>query len=300
MRWFLKRISSRSAPAVFGNETWQKHQSDFDKLVKKKVLVRSSNLAEVDCELCDEVHQCQIREDKGRLFYVCENGAGKKEISDKDAALFEYDDVAFCQLLASELGLKTDGNGKKDARYIGQYQGQRMKANVFYIRTDDDAARGNFGSGSKVLISNTGVAGTDEEGVFYCALSDILAPNSSKHIFDKTAYEKSILGAKRVLFDKKNGHLHLDGKRIYTATLKNIEFYFLSYLWDNWEKQSPYGDIHYFVREKMGKTAKTDWADTAQKFCQKVKSDIKKSCKAIDKIITRPTTGHYMMADPLA
>jgi hypothetical protein len=300
MRWFLERISSRSVPIIFGNETRQKHQSDFDKLVKKKILVRSSNLAEVDCELCDEGHQCQIREDKGHLFYICENGAGKKEINDKDAALFQYDYAAFRQLLASELGLKTDGNGKKDARYIGQYQGQRMKANVFHLRTDDDAERGGLGSGPRVLVSNTGIAGADEDGVFYCALSDILVPSPSKNIFDKAAFEKCVSGAKRISFDKKNGQLYFDGKRIYTAPLKGIEFYFLSYLWDNWEKQSPYGDIHHFVRDKMGKTASTDWTDTAQKFCQKVKSGIKKSCRAIDKIITKPKTGHYMMADPLA
>lgn len=300
MRWFLERSSSRSLPIFFGGKTRQEHQGDFDKLIKKKIIVRSSNLAEVDCELCDEGHQCQIREHKGHLFYICENGAGRKEISDKDAALFEYDDAAFRQLLASELGLKTDGNGKKDAHYVGQYQGQRMKADVFYLRTDDDTRHDIFGSGPRVLVSNTGIAGTDEDGIFYCALSDILAPSSSKNIFDKSAFEKCVSGAKRVSFDKKNGHLFLDGKRVYTAPLKSIEFYFLSYLWDNWEKQLPYGDIHRFVRDKMGKTASTDWADTAQKFCQKVKSGIKKSCKAIDKIIIRPKTGHYMMADPLA
>jgi hypothetical protein len=295
MRWFLEYTTSRSLPIFFGNRTRQEHQGDFEKLVKKKVLVRSSsNLAEIDCELCDEGHQCQIRENNGHLFYVCENGAGRKEISDKDAALFEYDDDAFRKLLADELGLKTDGTGSKDARYLGQYQGQKMKAKVVYLRTDEDVARGGFDAGPSILVSNVGIAGTGADGVFYCALADILTPSSSKNIFDKTAFEKNIASPKRVFFDKKNGHLYLDGKRIYTASLTGPEFRFLSYLWDNWEKQLPYRDIHQFVRGKMGK----DVADNPPNFCAKMKSNIKNTCKTIDKIITIPTRGRFMMADP--
>ncbi len=299
MWWFLERISSRSLPIIFGNKTRQEHRGDFEKLVKKKVLVRSSNLEEIDCELCDKGHQCQIRNDNGHLFYVCENGAGRKEISDEDAALFEYNDAAFRKLLASELGLKIDVVGPRDERYIGQYRGQKIEAKVFYLRTEEEAARKDFGSGPRVLVANTCITENDEQGVFYCVLAYTLSPADSKHIFDKTAFERNIFGGRRVLFDKKEGQLHLDGKRIYTAPLNSVEFYFISCLWDKWEQQLPYGDIHHFVRDKMRKNASTDWADTAQKFCQKVKSNIKKSCKVINKIITIPTIGHYMMADPL-
>ncbi len=100
---------------------------------------------------------------------------------------------------------------------------------------------------------------------------------------------------RRVVFDKQTGNLSLDDKRIYTASLNGSEYFFLSLLWDNWEQQVPYSEIHVFVRGKIG----SDVADTPKNFCAKMKSAIKKECKGIDSIITIPTSKHFMMADPI-
>lgn len=308
MRWFLERISARSSPIQFGIKERREHSDAFEKLVRKKVLVRIANLDEVDCTLCGEDHQCQVREEDGTLFYVCENGCGRKEISDDDVAIFEYDNAAFCRLLAGDFGLKTDdGSIKDEAAYaadtffrLGTYQDKKVKATVYYLRTSDAHEPSAFfeevGNAPKVLITNTDEPNLarGKEGTRFCVLATALAPISSKEVFYRMGVARCFDDVRRVQFDKKNGHLLLDGKRIYTAALDSWHYYFLLCLWEGWMQQLPHGDIHHFVRSKMGK----DVADGAQKFCQKMKNEIKKTCKKIDTIITTPTTGHYMMADP--
>jgi hypothetical protein len=192
MRWFLERINAPRLPIIFGIESRSKNPGDFSKLEKRSVLKRDANLAEWECNLCHDERLWQIHDEDGSLFYICQNGCGKIPLSDEDVLVFEYDDNAFRQLLAKELGLITSGAIAKDSRYIGQYQGRKSKQKVFYLRTDNEAARCGFGLGSRVLVSNTGVAETDEDGVSYCALSDILAPISAKTIFDKLAFRKVV------------------------------------------------------------------------------------------------------------
>ncbi len=309
MQWFLERITAKSLPINFGIKEKREHPDDFAKLISKGVLTRTQNLDSIDCDLCDDSHECQVRNDNGTLFYVCENGCGKRILTDDDLALYEYDNNAFLKLVADEFGIKTNGGTFSDeAAYtdnsfygIGAYESGKIKAEAYYLRTEDAHEPSSYferiSNATKILITNTAkpdmVSG--KEGTLYCVLADTLAVSANKHIFDKAKFAKCLEGVRRVRFDKKNGHLFLDNKRIYTAPLNSQEFYFLLCLWENWQKQMPHADIHYFIREQTGK----DTNDTAQKFCQKVKSEIKKKYKAIDTIITIPTTGHYMMADPL-
>ncbi|MDL1953046.1 hypothetical protein FBR07_02600 [Candidatus Uhrbacteria bacterium UHB] len=309
MQWFLERISARSLPIQFGIRERREHLDDFEKLIRKKILVRAANLDAVDCTLCGEDHQCQVREEDGALFFICENGCGRQELTDDDVAIFEYDNAAFLHLLATEFGLKTnDGSIKDEADYatdafyrLGTYKDKKVKATVYYLRTGDLHEPSSFfenaSNSPKVLITNTAEPNLvhGKEGTRYCILADALVPTANKEIFYKMGIVRCFDDVRRVQFDKKNGHLSLDGKRIYTAALESPQYYFLLYLWDNWMKQVPHGDIHYFVRGKMGKQV----ADDSQKDCQKIKGEIKQKCKKIDEVISVPTVGHYMMADPV-
>lgn len=308
MQWFLERIGANNLPISFGIKDKQEHPDDFALLVKKGVLKRGNNLESVPCDLCDGDHECQVRENNGELCYVCENGCGKKTLSDEDLAVYEYDNDAFLKLIAEEFGLKTNGGSFSDEAAhsensfyrVGSYEDKTIKADVYYLRTDaahePSSLFEHLGNGTKVLITNTEkptmVWGKD--GTRYLVLSDALS-SSSKHIFDATKLKKCLEGVRRVRFDVKQGHLFLDENRIYTAGLNSPEHQFLACLWTRWQEQVSHADIHQFVREAMGK----DVADTAQKFCNKMKSNIKKSCAGIDTLITIPTTGHYMMADPV-
>lgn len=310
MQWFLERITS-PLPVRFGIKERTEHAADFAKLVEKKILKHSSNLDSVDCCFCEELHECQVRNDGGKLSYVCDNGSGKKKLTDADVAIFEYDNDAMLGLLNQELGLVIDaGSHKEKASYssntfyrIGLYQdkSKKLKVECYYLRSGDGsepsihfAAQGNA---PRMLITNTlraDIAGSGKEHLSTCALSDILATDK-KSVFSKAAFIECFDPVRRVRFDKKNGHLLLDEKRIYTAPLGSGPYFFLLYLWEKWMQQLPYADIHGFVRGKLGK----DVEDTAEKFCQKMKSEIKGKCKKIAEIITIPTIGHYMMADPL-
>jgi hypothetical protein len=52
--------------------------------------------------------------------------------------------------------------------------------------------------------------------------------------------------------------------------------------------------VYDFVRKKIGKGV----ADTAQKYCNKVKSAISKDCPDIVKVLTQPQKNEYMLRTP--
>lgn len=315
MMWFLERISASSLPIDFGIKERTEHPDDFAKLTQKKILKHSSNLDTLGCDFCDgdEKHDCQVRENKGKLSYICDNGNGMKNLTDEDVAIFDYDNANFLKTLTDELRLSIDGGSHKDeASYsndaffrLGIYEdkAKKMKVEVYYLRNSDafePTIRFNeLGSLPKMLITNTMRADliAGKENLFTCVLADIILPAGKKNIFDKSAFDKCFDAMRRVRFDRKDGHLLLDNKRIYTSPLNGNHYSFLSYLQDKWMQQVPYTDIHHFIKgEANGKKTKDE---TSQKFCQKIKNEIKTKCKDIDKIITSPTNGHYMMADPL-
>ncbi len=315
MRWFLERISARSLPIDFGIKERTEYPDDFAKLIQQKIIKHTSNLDTVDCGFCegDDKHECQVRESKNKLSYVCDNGNGTKKLTDEDVAIFEYDNSNLLKTLTRELGLSVDGASHKDeASYsndaffrLGVYENKnkKMKVEIYYLRNNDafePTIRFNeLGNLPKMLITNTMRADliTGKENLFTCVLLDILGPSGKQNIFDKDAFEKCFDAVRRVRFDKKDGHLFLDNKRIYTAPLNGNHYSFLSFLQNKWMQQIPYADIHQCIKgDADGKKTKDE---TSQKFCQKIKNEIKTKCKAIDKIITTPTNGHYMMADPL-
>jgi hypothetical protein len=319
MLWFLQRISARSLPIDFGIKERTEYKDDFAKLIQKKIIKHSSNLDTVDCDFCDDddKHECQVREKKGKLSYVCDNGHGTKNLTDEDVAIFEYDNNNLLKTLTSELELSVDGASHKDeASYssdaffrLGVYEdkNRKMKVEVYYLRNNDafePTIRFNeLGNLPKMLITNTMRADLiiGKENLFTCVLSEIVA-SSGKSIFNKTAFEKCFDAVRRVRFDKKDGHLILDGSRVCTVPLIGNHYSFLSCLWDRWMEQVPYSDIYQSVKNDAGGKKTKD--ETAPKFCHKIKNEIKTNCskanqKLIDKIITIPTTGHYMMADPL-
>lgn len=306
MQWFLERIGANNLPISFGVKDKREHTEDFAALVRAGALKRVSNLDCVPCDLCDEDHECQVRENGGELSYVCENGCGKKTLVDEDLAVYEYDNDTFLKFLAVEFGLKTDGAFADEAAYsenafyrVGSYENKTVKAEVYYLRTgavhEPSSLFEKLGNGTKVLITNTQkpVMVWGKDGTRYCVLADTLS-SSSKHIFDATKFKKCFEGVRRVRFDTKQAQLFLDGTLVYTAGLNSPEHHFLACLWEKWQQQVPHGDIHHFVRDAMGSGVE----DRPQVFCPKMKSSIKKSYAGIDAIITIPTTGHYMMADP--
>lgn len=304
MRWFLERITARSPRVSFGIADEKEHGAEFAVLVAKKVLKRVSNLESVECELCDDGHECQVRNDEGVLSYVCENGAGKKLLTDEELAVYEYDHDAFTNLIAEELGIQaTDAAARLDEPLsaLGSYTTGTATMQVFYLRTHDAKEASlrfsALGNEPRILLTNLAEVSlaAGAEATRQCPLVDILAKPKAKTLLDTKAFKARIGGAQRVRFEPSQGHLFVDGTLVYTAGLKSPEYYFLAYLWDRWQEQVPHGDILRFVREKMG----TKVEDRAQVFCPKMKSSIKKDCAVdIDDIITKPTTGHYMMADP--
>ncbi len=315
MKWFLERISAPSLPISFGIKERTEHLEDFAKLVQKKILKHSNNLDTVDCDFCDgeENHECQVRNKDGKLSYVCDNGNGTKKLTDEDVAIFDYDNDNFLKILTNELGLAVDGGSHKDeASYsndaffrLGVYEdkAKKMKVDVYYLRNSDGfepSLRFNeLGNSPKMLITNTMRADiiAGKENLFTCVLSEIISSSEKRNILDKNAFTKCFDEIRRVRFDKKEGHLFLDNKRIYTTSLGGNHYSFLSFLWDKWMRQIPYYEIYQFIKDEADDRKTKD--ETAQKFCQKIKNEIKTKCEDIDKIITTPTSGHYMMADPL-
>lgn len=311
MKWFLERISERSLPIRFGAKDKKEHPEDFDKLVQRSILQHTSNLEVIDCEFCDEPHECQVRNDKGKLSYVCDNGNGKRRLTDEELAIYEYNNDNLLKAIANELGLTLDtGSNKSKTIYqeglyrLGTYENKEkaIKADAYYLRNQNAFEPTlqflQTGNAPKVLITNTIRAEiiANIENLFTCILGDIILPTKDKNLFSKTAFIQCFDGVRRVRFDRKNGTLFLDNTLIYAAPIGGVEFHFLDYLWNNREKQLLHEDIYRYIVKKMGKK---EFGRTAQNLSAKIKSDIKKECKKIDQIIRIPTVGYLMMADPL-
>lgn len=307
MRWFLEKISASDLPVIFGIQNRRAYPTDFDKLVQTDVIVRRGNVDAVECAVCKEA-TCQVREKNGKLFYVCDNGCGRFNLTDEDVALYEYDNAGFLRLLCAELGIKNNGRFDDEAAYtdatffrVGTYNFKGNDIDVFYLRTDDAFEPSEYleqmSDTPKMLLANIAKPqmAFGKTGTLYCTLADILAPATSSKLFSKPKFAKCFERVRRVHFDVSEGHLSLDGTIIYTAGLNSPEYYFLKYLWQHWEEQVPHGDTHKFIREGMGH----DVEDNPQVFTPKMKSSIKKTCPMINTIIKKPTTGHYMMSDPI-
>lgn len=316
MKWFLEKISNNSLPIYFNTTEKKIHSEEFNKLLNKNIIKLIDYSNEIDCEFCDDenAHQSQIRRKNKKVFYICENGNGTKYYKDEELAIFEYDNKKFLETISEELNISIDRGSHKDEAYysnntffrLGLYEdkNKKLKVEVFYLRNNEDAEASirfnELGNSSKMLITNkmrADLAIKDKQNLFTCVLSEIITTKNKNKIFDKKLFEQSFDEVRRVRFDKKNGHLFLDSKRIFTTSLKSPHYYFLTYLWDNWMQQKTYSEIRTFIINENNKEKNKD--ETAQKFCQKIKSEIKKNCKDIDKIITTPTTGYYMIADPI-
>lgn len=307
MQWFLDRISKSALPISFGIAERIKYPTDFAKLIAKKILVQGSNLEMIDCQLCDEGHECAVRDAEKQIFYVCENGGGRKTITNEELAIFEYNNDAFLRLLAVELGIKTLGDGSfpdegthhKQVLYsIGTLYHQKVSGEVLYLRTNDDAEIelyvAQVRTGAKIILSNTHKPqlAMPMENVFFVLLADILEKGDAW--FDKEKFTASLEGIRRVQIVRQTGQIYLDGKLKYTPEKEGPHYWFLLYLWDAWEVPRSYEDIYQYVRGKMGKEVE----DTAKNFCQKMKAQIKKENPSIEKIVKVSSRGYYMMTDP--
>lgn len=313
MEWFLKRISAKNLPIQFGIKERNKYPKEFEYLVEKKVLKHIGNLDIVDCDLCEEAHDCQVRAEDGKVYYICDNGNGSENLTNEQLAIFEYENANFLKLLTSELNIKTDRRSYKDeASYstgsffrLGEYEdkAKKLKVEVYYLRNSDDFEASicfsGLGSTPKVLITNAerGDIISGKDNLFTCILTENLSTKMGTSFLDKKAIAKSLDSARRVRFDKKQGHLLFDEKLLYTASLGGNHYLFLSALWDKWMQQLSYTEIYSSVKNSLDGKSTRD--ETAQKFCQKMKNEIKNKCSKIEDIITTPTTGHYMMADPI-
>lgn len=303
MRWFLERITARSPRVSFGIADKKEHGVGFAALVAKKVLKRVSNLESVECELCEEGHECQVRNDDGVLSYVCENGGGKKLLTDEELTVYEYDHPAFTELIAQELGIQAaDATARSGDPFsaLGSYTTETATTQVFYLRTHDAQEASlrfaTMGNEPRVLLTNLAevslAAGAD--ATRQCALADILAKPKAKTLFDAKAFRARMEGAQRVRFDPSQAQLFVDGTLVYTAGLGSPEHHFLTYLWDHWQQQVAHREIAAYVKKKLGR----DVEDAASKACHKMKAAVKKEYADIDDILVTPTSGHYMLREP--
>jgi hypothetical protein len=316
MKWFLERISGDTLPVEFGYSERQQYKNDFELLIQKKTILHSGNLNEIDCTLCeDDDHSCQARNDNGRLFYVCDNGNGTQELTNEMLAIYRFHPQNFMTFLCEELGIEIDRGSHKDEAYytqnsfyrLGTYADKKKKISfeVYYLRNKNDFEASmhfsNSGTSNQLLITNTMKADLPQKDIYSCVLSMILNTQNNEDVFETKLFLESFEAHRRVHFDTKEGNLLIDGKRILTVGKDGHHHHFLSFLWKNWMKQKTHDEVRTYV---MSKTKDQGKSETGQKFCQKLKSEIKKKCTAenqtvFDTIITTPTTGHYMMADPL-
>ena len=134
-------------------------------------------------------------------------------------------------------------------------------------------------------------------------IADIVELKKNSLAWDAKSFQEQILAAfQQVAFYSSNGDLVVLGKSVGNITPSSPEYFFTYTLWDNFNQPVSHESIFSYCKEQLGK--KDDYTDTAQAFCNKMKSNIKKQLKnsIVDKIIVSTKTPNglnaYKMTNP--
>ena len=307
MRWFLERIAETRGPVEFGYDAGKK--DDFDKLLSLGILEHTSNMSEVECNLCNEDDSPQVREDGGKLSYICNYGEGRQDLKSDELAIYRYQDQALYDTIISELGIKqekakvTDEGYYEKLMHLGYIKAGKQKAQVVLLPSDKDSELSLYINemplGPVVFLTplhKPDVLRTPSTA-YFVPLESLLTKGEG--LFSKHIFTESLAGIRRIQFDKQTGNLYLDGDLACALGLNNPHYFFMLSLWDHWQVPQTHADIYAIVKSEL----KREVEDTASKFCQKMKSEIKGKCtarhrKTIDQIVIKPSTGLYMLTDP--
>lgn len=300
MDWFFERLNSSAEP-VFGHKDKSNHKKEFAQLLALGLLKEIDIATEIECTLCDDGHHSTPFQNDDGFFVVC--GSSKRKVEEDELRVWTINYDKFLQLIKDTLGItgKTidETQGDKKLWKLGTNTTKHNTLHYYYLRQDSplefERLRNDVHdvrNAHNVIFTNTDtVGGPDNQNQF---IPLHLLVDGGKAFFSVKKLEELLIKRRRVQFDTRTGNLYLDGNLLHAFGTSNEQKYFIEKLWNDFEQPVSNTDVYDFVRKKIGKGV----ADTAQKYCNKVKSAISKDYPDIVKVLIQPQKNEYMLKTP--
>jgi hypothetical protein len=309
MQWFFARISTKFYPVYFGYRFKKDHNNDFDILNQQKIITHSSNIDEIECDLCDESHTTLIRQDGSRLFIVCENGCGVRDVQSEELAIYEYQTTQLLSLFLSSLGMRQANISENVIGLLwnlGSHKFDDTEYQMFFSNDIDKIDSGHLSiinAFPNTILFYTGVPRrTLPQLICTIPFLETIQKITKKVVsIDK---EKIFLHVRshtrHVLFH--NGDIIINGEKLGHIPLSTADYFFVERLWQKFNIPVSHDDLFTYCKEKL---KKNDYTDTAQKFCNKRMSSIRKilgNKEKVDSIFisekTKSGSNGYKMKSP--
>lgn len=300
------RFSYQELQNFLGNET----AGFLDKL---KFLEEDSPAKSVFCPSCQNEHEAVVISKKEAFLVCTDEDTGRIPIDPQTLKRWQFNLPKFLELAAKELKIKGDVKNvvANDLWLIGTLQKDSRRFLIFYSRTNDLNLYKTFFDAFKspvrafVVFTNTETLSINLERAeaVVVPIADIVELKKNSLTWDaKTFHEKIITALRQVAFYPNNGDLVVLGKTLGTITPSSPEYFFTLALWESFNQPVSHNDIFSYCKERLGK--QQDYTDTAQAFCNKIKSNIKGLIKndAVNRIFVSTKTPNglnaYKMTNP--
>ena len=314
----LKKLLNNLAfhsPATLSKEEGDKHPKELEVLLSLGVLKQDTFPQERWCPSCESESVPIQTISKERAYTLCTTNeeAARDYFDPQTLKQWQFSLPKFLELAAKELKIKSDVKNvvANDLWHIGTLQKDGRHFLVFYSRTNDLNAHKNFfnafNSPIRALIiftnTETSLINLNKAEAIVMPIADFVELKTKSLSWDANTFQNHLLTAfRQVVFYPSNGDLVVLGKVLGTITPSSPEYFFAYTLWDNFNQPVSHESIFSYCKEQLGK--QNDYTDTAQAFCNKMKSNVKKQIKngVVDKVIvsTKTPSGSnaYKMTNP--
>lgn len=288
-------------------------ESDTSILLNLGILREGKPMKSIFCPSCQNEHEVVIHS-KTEAFVVCtDEDTGRIIVNPETLRTWQFDIPRFLELTAKEL--KIAGEIKNvvadDLWQMGKIKKDGKNFLVFYSRTNKLNSYSDFFDAFKSPIKNfviftnteTPLLKIERAEAVVIAIADIVEIKNKSLTWNTKLFQKHLLNAfRQVVFYSANGDLAINGKILDNIIPSTPEYFFIDILWQNFNQPVSHDSIFSYCKERLNKK---NYSDTAQVFCNKMKSNIKKKFKNnayVDKIFrsTKTTNGlnSYKMTNP--
>lgn len=301
MEWFFERLNTSPEP-VFAHKDKELYKKDFTRLLKLGILKEKDICTELDCDLCDENHHATPFQNGDDFMIVC--GSSSRKVSSDELKIWTVNQDTLLKLIQENLGITgnpvDETQGDKKLWKIGTKSTKHSTIAFYYLRQDSplefERLRNevhDVHNNHNVIFTNTDIdAQPNVQNEQFVNLSSLI--DTGTFLFSTKKLDAILIKRRRVQFDASSGNLFLDGTLVHAFGKGNERKYFIEKLWKDFEQPVTNADLYKFVRGKMGSSV----ADTAQKYCNKVKNAISRDYPNISNVLIQPHTNQYMLKDP--
>jgi hypothetical protein len=290
-------------------------EDDFEELKNLGLFKRSSDLAYVTCESCDDPHAVPVKCEGEKPYISCVSDSLPNYLEPSSIRRWELDTFSFLQGMTVKLGIddQVELLGVDDLWLLGTVVKDHIPHTCFFYHgrnmevVSEFLSRQRGGSERQIVITSSkgfyDGEGSQEFLTFDAGLLVELRAGSLQ--FKKKIFEQYLNSLRLVQFDLKSGRLCVGGEPIATIALNTPHYHFAAFLWEKFGEPRSNSEI----RRHVSKKRRYNYDREPNQVCYDLKGKIKllvkgdeRKQKMIDEIFTTSPTkdnqNGFMMQNP--